>query len=515
MRLNSIFILVFVTLLLFASCALGQEASFNPDRTVMPIGKLTVVIGGVGEKAGTGFCLDPTCKFVGTNYHVAVFLGSSLSIRGENVTERYLASSPDDEGATINRMMDFAVDPMTYNMSRDFAVFGLKHPLANRGMRGIPLSLDDLVRGQEVDIYAYPSTTLYERLPVKRHLTRFPAKYAGENEDGLLAFNLESTAPSIKPGASGGLIIDRKTQQAVGVLIGTAKGNMAVAVSIQTVADFLRRTKPDLFAELFPSELRDPLLPEQLQADLYPQFVPTANPSGVLHHRQEESADVKRLREKAQELADSMKDFIAIETLSYGGMRRPPPPSQYEIRMIDGDERYRKYPDGKKELRDLPFPPTKEMVLPGSAWSTSPMLVGSELNLKIVQAQETVINGRKVKVFQYHGDTEDNACGFRHIMDFVLFQRVWTRMLSCSGEVWTDEALNILRISENQDLPPAAGWQKFHAAATYGRLNQSGESDRLIPISVAVEAEYKGKVYWSVGRFTNYRVFTARARLLQ
>jgi hypothetical protein len=481
----------------------------------MPIGKLTIGAG-VGEKFGTGFCLDRDCKFVGTNYHVALFLGSSLLIQGEQVTDRYLASGPDDEGATINQMMDSGVASMAYNLARDFAVLELRHPLAKKGMRGVHFSLDDLQEGQEVDIYAYPVSALTEWVPVKRRLTKFPGDYAGEDENGLLAFHLESTAPglSIKPGASGGLIIDRKTQQAVGVLIGTANGNLAVAVSVPSVADFLKRTKPSLYAELFPSETREPALPDQLQADIYPEFLPAAGPSGSVQHRQEESAEITRLRERAQTLADSMKDFIAVQTLSYGGMRTPPAPSQYEVRMMDGQQHFRKFPDGKRELAEIPFPIAKSVVVPGGEWSTLPTLIGAELKLKISEPQEITIRGRRIKVFRYHGDIEDNVCGFRHVSDYALIQRVWEKAVSCSGEVWTDEDFNILRISENEDLPPAARWEHYRAAVLYGRLNNPEESGKLIPTSISVEAKYKGKVYWCQGRFTNYRVFTTRARLL-
>src|SRR5579863_3976906 len=179
MKRKAILTLVFVAALLCTSIALGQETPFDPNRTVVPISKLN--IGSVNF--GTGFCLNPNCSFIGTNYHVAVRTGSALKIRGEKVTERYLGSGPDDEGATLNEVMDSVIPSMKYNLTRDFAIFGLKRPLAHKGLRGVTFTLDDLEENQEVDIYAYP---LSNQLMVKRRLTKFPGKFAGETQNGLL-----------------------------------------------------------------------------------------------------------------------------------------------------------------------------------------------------------------------------------------------------------------------------------------------------------------------------------------
>ncbi len=58
---------------------------------------------------GTGFCLDPECRLIGTNYHVAM-MARPRKIKGAEVMERYLATGPDDEGATLNDI--FSVSPM-------------------------------------------------------------------------------------------------------------------------------------------------------------------------------------------------------------------------------------------------------------------------------------------------------------------------------------------------------------------------------------------------------------------
>src|SRR5690242_6497395 len=101
---------------------------------------------------GTGFCVDPECRLIGTNYHVAA-IARPHKIKGEEVIQRYLATGPDDEGATLN---DYTSErPLKYNLNRDLAIFELRHPIPH--YHGIAFSLDDLELDQQVDIYAYPA----------------------------------------------------------------------------------------------------------------------------------------------------------------------------------------------------------------------------------------------------------------------------------------------------------------------------------------------------------------------
>jgi len=92
---------------------------------------------GVEANFGTGFCLDPECRLIGTNYHVAMMV-RPRKIKGAEVMERYLATGPDDEGVTLNDI--FSERPMKYTLSRDLAIFELRHPLPY--YRGISFSLD-------------------------------------------------------------------------------------------------------------------------------------------------------------------------------------------------------------------------------------------------------------------------------------------------------------------------------------------------------------------------------------
>src|SRR5260370_29232770 len=42
---------------------------------------------------GTGFCLDAPCRFIATNYHLAMATGTH-KLTGETIFERYLSTSP-------------------------------------------------------------------------------------------------------------------------------------------------------------------------------------------------------------------------------------------------------------------------------------------------------------------------------------------------------------------------------------------------------------------------------------
>src|SRR6266849_270875 len=95
---------------------------------------------------GTGFCLDPACRFIGTNYHVAATTRAD-KVKGQKVIHRYLAAGPQDEGATAHALPHGDVLP--YAMKRDLAIFELRRSLPHH--HGLTFSLDELQVGQEVD----------------------------------------------------------------------------------------------------------------------------------------------------------------------------------------------------------------------------------------------------------------------------------------------------------------------------------------------------------------------------
>jgi hypothetical protein len=467
-------------------------------------------------KFGTGFCLDPACRFIVTNYHVAAST-SVRKIKGERVFQRYLATGPHDEGATLNTLANGDVLP--FAMKRDLAIFELRHPLPH--LHGLTFDLDELDVGQEVAIYGYPKGIINPA----RKLTRFPATFRGPTTSGLLAFDyqLSTDKPIRIGGASGGIVVDRKTEKILGILNGTTE-TMALAVPVQTLFEFVSKVQPFLAQRIFATAIDV----SPVSADLYPKFAPPSdhNPqfkpvrSDGLQHRPEEPAEIKLLRERAQLLADSMRNFVAVQTFEWGsGNKEPAALAEYEVQVIDGAQRFREYPDGNKELEEVPFPPLNGWMLASNEWSVLPSMVGTELHLKIHQAADVVVNERRIKVFQYYASVEDNLCPFAPVVDFGFFRISKTVAVACYGEVWTDEDTNIVRMSRHSELSDKLkayrGWEECQVVLTYGWLKQAEGPPALVPLTIFAEASYKKKhVYWCRGQFTNYQVFASRAKML-
>jgi hypothetical protein len=507
--------------------ALAQRAAQNPSqpeihsdadahdfsKTVIPISNLKFRFG-VEVALATGFCLDPACRFIGTNYHFAA-RERPHQIKGQEVIQRYLATGPDDEGATVNSGP--SMSPLKYTLSRDLAIFELRRPVPH--YHGDAYSLGDLEVGQEVDIYAYPK----ESINPFRRLLQFNGSFKGTTTTGLLAFDYSLSGDKmIRPGASGGIVVDRKTQRIVGILSSIALNGeaIALAVPVQSLVEFLSKAQPYLAQNLFPSKNRI----SPLSADLYPKFLTSPVPADLspkflpsrietLQRRPEEPAEVKLLRQKAQLLANNMRNFIAVQTLAWGsGDKEPIAEAAYEVRVVNGDQQFREYPDGKKELRSVPFPRLNESIVPGDEWSELPEMVGTKLRLKIHQAPDVVVDEHRMKVFQYRADVEDGVCGFRFVDNYIFFELTKDVIVSCYGEVWTDEETNILRMSEHLEL--RGNWKEFQAVVTYGWLKRADSSPQLIPLTISTQMEHNNKIHWCRGMFTDYRMFDTRARII-
>jgi len=134
---------------------------------------------------GTGFCLDAACRFIVTNYHVAMTTRAH-KVKREKIIQRYFATGPQDEGATANNLLNGSVLP--YVKKRDLAIFELRHSLPHH--HGLSYSLDELQVGQQVDIYGYPKGTINPT----RKLTRFPATFKAPTTSGFLAFAYQLSA---------------------------------------------------------------------------------------------------------------------------------------------------------------------------------------------------------------------------------------------------------------------------------------------------------------------------------
>jgi hypothetical protein len=212
------------------------------------------------------------------------------------------------------------------------------------------------------------------------------------------------------------------------------------AVSIETLVEFVTKVQPFLAQRIFPATKQTP----PVSADIYPKFVPPRS-DGLFQHRPEEPDEVRLLRQQAQLLADNIRNVIAVQSFAWGsGDKDPYGEATYEVRVIDGVQRFRSNPDGKKELEDVPFQfRTNGWVVPANEWSQLPKMVGTDFRLKVHQVPDLVMNERRVKVFQYYF----RVAGNQGVDRFGQHQRV------CRG------------LPHGEDLPvrSRAGRRYFHA----------------------------------------------------
>src|SRR5260370_28476296 len=94
--------------------------------------------------------------------------------------------------------------------------------------------------------------------------------FKGPTTSGLLAFDYQLSADQHIPrgGASGGIVVDRKTEEIVGILSGTNQ-TTAVGVSIQTFVDFVTKEQPFLAQRIFPATKQN----SPVFGDLRPKIV--------------------------------------------------------------------------------------------------------------------------------------------------------------------------------------------------------------------------------------------------
>jgi len=490
--------LVFIHLLLAVSLsAFAQD--FAPDRVVFPITDFKPdlkLLAPIALKFGTGFCLDPECRFVGTNYHVAKVMGKYVRIKGVFSEQRYLDSDPNDAGAqAVN--LNFG-GSLTYTPAHDLAIYEMRRPLKH--FHGIGFNTDDLRDGFDADIYAYPFNW-----NLRRKLVCWHGKFMGKTLLGLLAFKYEEGR--VHGGASGGIVVDSKTKKIVGILNGVGDNNerIALAVPVKELEDFVIRAQPYLQATLFPKTV----FVSPVAKDLYTPYVWPR--SELFSQRPQETPETVELRRKAEHLADSMHNFTATETFAWGHDNREPDATDaYETLIVDGAQRW--HHRGSKKFYDenVPIPALEYSITPGAEWSYLPEMVGTKLRLKIHQAPDAVVGGRTIHVFQYVARAEDGVCRLRQATAYGLFGSGKTSSYDCHGEVWLDESGTILRISETMDLSGQA--YRWWGVMTYGWLEKDGKQYR-VPVTIVEELD-RDKTYWCRGMFTDYEMFGAKTRLL-
>lgn len=489
------------TLFIFAIMTLALPVcaeEFIPERVVFPITDFKPDIehfAPLSIKFGTGFCLDPDCRFVGTNYHVAKLMGKHVRIKGVLSAHLYLDSNPDDIGAQDVKLDGGGL--LKFTPAHDLAIYEMRHPLKN--FNGIAFDSDDLGNSFEADIYAYP----FNGNP-KRGLICWHAKFLGKTPQGTLAFGYEEGR--VRGGASGGIVVESKTKKIVGILssAGDTGDRIALAVPVKELSDFVMRAQPYLQGTLFPKSV----FVSPVAADLYRPYVwPRAE---GLSQRPAEPAAVVELRRTAQHLADSMQNFTAIETFAWGRGNRPAEETDaYETLVLDGWQRWR-HPGSKRFHNNVPFPSLNEAIVPGAEWSYLPQMVGTELDLKIHQAPDAFVGGRTIHVFQWAANVEDRVCTFHSLMAYGFFERSTWKFYDCHGEVWVDESGTILRISEALDL--SGPWYLWRGVMTYGWLEKNG-TQYAVPVTLATQAG-QDKMYWCQSLFMDYEMFGVKSSLV-
>jgi hypothetical protein len=479
--------LMFLLIVLaFPACA--QE--FVPEHVVFPITYFRPDVrhlAPISLEFGTGFCLDKDCRFVGTNYHVAKLMGDNVRIRGVHSAHRYLDSDQGDKGARSVKL--FGGGSLKFTPAHDLAIYEMQHPL--KGLHGIDFEVDDLEKGTEARICGYP----FNWNP-KRRLVCWQGRFIDKTDQGLLAFSYEEG--DVHGGASGGIVVDTKTKNIIGILnaVGNGIDRVALAVPIKQLSDFVAREQPYLQAILFPKTV----FVSPVATDIYG---PRSWPRGRgLSSRSVEPLEVVKLRRTAQHLADSMRNFAAIETFAWGhGNLEPDTADAYETLIVDGGQRWR-HSESPELYDNVPLPPLNNSVVPGDEWSLLPRMVGTELNLRISQAADAIVSGKLVHVFQYAANAEDGVCKFATVEKKLIFQRRTTKSYDCHGEVWTDEQGTIIRISQAMDLQ--GPWYHFWSVITYGWVEKDGQQYRL-PVTINTQAE-RGQMYWCRGLFTDYQM---------
>lgn len=520
----------------------GDTSHFRPEEVVVEIKKrhidLKESLNHVGlavvSDAGSGYCFGQgKCDLIITNYHVAERIPSPLRVNGVKVLETYEATSSQDNGAIWERSsFGFYVKLVPV---RDIAIFRMEHPL--KGMHGILFSERELRYGETVRISGHPGGG---------RLITTEATFYGEAKDGLLFFKVKAGEEKVLvPGISGSLVVNEKNE-AVGLVQGFANGNMAAAIPVWSLADFVKKVQPNRYPDLFSSSggaMYKPntlgIVPvdlisesEALAKDIGPEAGMSPPPelpqeylwfdldksiprltlrivnSGSTPTRTMESQNVQALRINADSMVESINDLIAVGTQRSFGGNAPEVTAQYQLRMVAGSQTFTM--DGK-EMQELPCPKGNAYDI-GSDWSEFPNMLGNNLKLRIQQVDDLYLEGwGKVKVFRYEASAEDKVEQINYCTNYGLgFHTEKIISVPLRGEVWTDVHMNILRVTQELLAPPSMGWVNLHDTVLYGWLESPNGDRRLVPTNIISRGELTDdhKEYSTLCRITDYHRFS-------
>src|SRR5208282_3455349 len=80
------------------------------------------------------------------------------------------------------------------------------------------------------------------------------------------------------------------------------------------------------------------------------------------------------------------------------------------------------------------------------------------------------------------------------------------------GEVWTDDSLNILRMSLHCEKRHRHEWE---SVMTFGWFTRPEIERRLVPVALASWSPNRNKGLWCRSQFVDYHEFFSRARILR
>ena len=468
----------------------------SPQSAVIRLVKHKIVGPLVLTKYGTAWCLTGTCDYVVTNYHVAALFGNPIKYDGTKTAKKgvFLGTGERDYGA---RRIPLEMGGwQRYNPVRDVAILKFERPIPEHGAPAI--FTGELEENEAVVAFSFPKGG---------RLRQQDGTYLGVFEDGELAFRI----PNITSGCSGGLIVNQRGE-AVG-LLRAVNGDIVAAVPVWSVVEVARKSGLPFPEVKRPAE--QPAFGESVSEDDYGVIESTGAPfstggvdprpalppgavagylresiaplptahSGDNHHRKREPETVVALRQRAQQMADQMSSLVSVETAVASGYHQDDKFYQDEIRIVAGRQIFKSFKDARERTERLP--PLNGTFF-GSLWYDLLRTIGTKTSVRIEPKGHMLIGKQSLQVFQFEASPEDDVCSLK-VLNSYGFGITATRVYrtACRGEIWTDASANILRISEQLDVPPDSGWSNLSLAILYGWILGPDGAQRLVPYSAA------------------------------
>jgi hypothetical protein len=112
-----------------------------------------------------------------------------------------------------------------------------------------------------------------------------------------------------------------------------------------------------------------------------------------------------------------------------------------------------------------------------------------------------VVEGHGLRVFRYQAAAEDGVCFIRYRQRNVLSSHDYRFQVGCRGEVWTDLDLNIVRVTQELEIPRGkTAMRLLQLSVLYGWFDR-----KLVPVDLLVRATIAGQLCTAQAHFSNYR----------